>query len=325
MRGEHAWRAKARDRAKPPADEHPPTWADQVAERASPEWVQSVNRRVITALIAIPIVLAMVWFGGWVTFGGAFFIFGLGIYELHSIFHKIGYRPLTGFAFLVGTALLLSALFPAWRYLAIEVIVTALVLGSLSWLLIRRETGKALMDWALTLVMALYLAWPLSYLLNLRGSQLGYQITNHGFVAQGGANNLWWTLVALLGVWAFDSMAFFTGRFFGRHKLAPNISPNKTWEGVVGGTVLALVAAFIVTRPIAPAVAWYHVIVIGLLISFAATVGDLAESLIKRQADVKDSGGFFWGHGGVLDRIDSLLFAGMVIYFYVVLILHGVG
>lgn len=317
---EHAWHIRLQKRPKGPKEA---TWSQTVAERATPEWKLSLTRRVITAAVAIPVVLGMVWFGGWVTFAGAFIIVALGIYELHSMFHKIGYLPLTWFALIVTTALLLGGVFAPFRNLFQELTITALVLGSLSWLLIRRhQTGTALVDWALTLVMALYLGWPLSYLVTLRGMNPAYLPTAHGLVTTPSTNNFWWVLVALFGVWAFDSAAFFAGRFFGKHKLAPIISPAKTWEGVIGGFLLAMAAVLVFTRPISTGVAWYHIIALGVLISFAATVGDLAESLIKRQADVKDSGGFFWGHGGVLDRIDSLLFASVVVYFYVVLVVH---
>jgi phosphatidate cytidylyltransferase len=286
-----------------------------IFRRATPEWLRSLSRRLITALIAIPVVVALVWYGGWVAFAGGVLLLGLGIYELHSMFHKLGYNPLTGLSFLFGVALFVGAIWsPTWRQTVMEAVISALVLGSLSWLLItRHEPGKALMDWALTLVMTLYLAWPFSYLLTLRGGTPG----DH-------TPRFWWLMVVLFGVWAFDSAAFFAGRFFGKHYLAPVISPGKTWEGAIGGTLFTTAAVFVFSRPIQPAVAWYHVLALSVLISFAATIGDLAESLIKRQAGVKDSGNFFWGHGGVLDRIDSLLFASVVVYFYATMVLHVV-
>lgn len=320
---EHVLKVKHSER--PPKDPDAESWAQSVAKRATPEWKVSVGRRFLTAGIAIPVVLTLIWFGGWVTFAGALLILGLGIYELYVMFHKIGNDPLPTFSFIVGTALLAGGLFPTWRTTIMEITITALVLGSLSWLLIRRhQTGSALVDWALTLVMALYLGWPLSYLMALRGVDPAYAFTSHGLATTSGTQHFWWILVVFFGAWAFDSAAFFAGRFFGNHLLAPSISPKKTWEGVIGGVLLATAAVYVFTLPIAGGVAWYHIIALGLLISFAATIGDLAESLIKRQADMKDSGTFFWGHGGVLDRIDSLLFVGVVVYFYVVLVLHGI-
>jgi phosphatidate cytidylyltransferase len=314
---DQAWR-------EAPGQKPPPSYSHRhntIAERASPEWLKSLSRRVITAIVAIPIVLAVVWYGGWVACILTLFLLGLGIYELKTMFEKLGYHPLTILSFIYGTVLCLGAMisppntfFYLDRQTISELTVTTLVLGTLAWLLMRRQgLGTALLDWALTLVMTLYLAWPLSYLLTLRGSISG--ATSPRF---------WWLLIALFGVWAFDSAAFFVGRFFGRHHLAPTVSPGKTWEGVIGGYLLTLVAVFVFSIPMRSTIAWYHVLILGTLISFAATIGDLAESLIKRQANVKDSGKFFWGHGGVLDRIDSLLFAAVVVYFYVALVLRAI-
>ncbi len=304
-----AWRITLRNQ---PWYRRAASWTQHVVSRATPDWLKSLSKRLITAAIAIPIVLGISWYGGWAAFGGAVLILGLGIYELHTMFHKLGYRPLTLFSFSFGVALFLAALPLAapYRSLVVEAVISLLVLGSLSWLLLTRHApGTALMDWALTLVMSLYLAWPISYLLALRGMVVGT-----------GSPRFWWMVVVFLGVWAFDSGAYFAGRFFGAHALAPAISPGKTWEGVVGGSLLALASVFVFTRFITPPIAWYHVVALGILISFAATIGDLAESLIKRQANVKDSGNFFRGHGGVLDRIDSLLFAIVVVYFYTALL-----
>jgi phosphatidate cytidylyltransferase len=122
-----------------------------------------------------------------------------------------------------------------------------------------------------------------------------------------------------LGVWGFDGAAFFAGRYFGRHKLAPHVSPAKTWEGVAGGLVLSIIAALMLTvKPLG--VPWYQAILLGILIGLAAVLGDLAESLLKRQTHVKDSGNFMPGHGGMLDRIDSLIFAVIVVYLFTQLV-----
>jgi phosphatidate cytidylyltransferase len=318
MRGDDAWHVPLRERVW---YQRSAGWLQGVVARVTPDWLRSLAKRLVTAFVAIPIVFALMWFGGWVAFGGAVLILGLGIYELHSMFVKLGYHPLTWFSFIFGIILFASTLFAplldtplhdTLRDTLVEATVSLLILGSLTWLLMRRnKPGTALIDWALTLVMTLYLAWPLSFLLRVRG------------MTPGNTPAFWWLMTIFFGVWAFDSAAFFAGRLFGKHLLAPTVSPGKTWEGTIGGTLLTLAAAWVFTRPISPAVAWYHALALGLLISFAATVGDLAESLIKRQAGVKDSGKFFWGHGGVLDRIDSLLFTAVVVYFYLAIVLHA--
>ncbi len=117
-----------------------------------------------------------------------------------------------------------------------------------------------------------------------------------------------------LTTWAGDTGAFYVGRALGRHPLAPRLSPKKTVEGALGGAA-ATVAAAALGRPwIWPRFAWGHAILIGLVLAVAGMLGDLCESAVKRAAGVKDSGGLIPGHGGVLDRLDSVIFAGPVLY-----------
>lgn len=119
----------------------------------------------------------------------------------------------------------------------------------------------------------------------------------------------WWLLGAMAMVWLADIGAYFAGRAFGRHKLAPGISPGKTWEGVAGGVVAVLLFVLVCRVFVAPlqAVAWPLLIAFALIYTATSVEGDLFESLLKRQAGVKDSGDLLPGHGGLLDRIDSLL------------------
>ena len=129
-----------------------------------------------------------------------------------------------------------------------------------------------------------------------------------------------WILTLVLVVWAFDTAAYFVGRRFGRHSFMAHISPKKTVEGVAGGVIAAgvvgglLVAAF--GRP------WLAGLGLGIVVAAAAQAGDLAESMLKRAAGAKESGTLIPGHGGMLDRVDSFLFAAPVAYFYVVSVLH---
>jgi phosphatidate cytidylyltransferase len=129
-----------------------------------------------------------------------------------------------------------------------------------------------------------------------------------------------WILVLVLVVWAFDTFAYVTGRRLGRHPFMAHISPSKTLEGVVGGLVAAaLVGAVLVAALGRP---WLAGLGLGLVLAAAAQAGDLAESMLKRAAGAKESGTLIPGHGGMLDRVDSFLFAAPVAYFYVVSILH---
>ncbi|HWZ19523.1 MAG TPA: phosphatidate cytidylyltransferase [Ktedonobacteraceae bacterium] len=273
------------------------------SEKDSRQWNRTVGQRVITAVIAIPVVLAFVWLSGWWGFAVAIIAVILSVYELHNMMVHEGYHPLIWMSFALSILFLLAAMFPPQRLILLEVGLSAALLITLPLLFIRKKLDGAMVDWSLTLAIPVYLGWPLSVFLLLRGFQGGI---TPGF---------WWVLTVFLGVWGFDSGAFFAGHFFGKHKLAPAISPAKTWEGVAGGLVFSIAAALLLTTwPLG--VPWYLAILLGILIGIASTLGDLAESLIKRQTHVKDSGQFMPGHGGLLDRIDSLLFAVIVVFIF---------
>jgi len=262
----------------------------------------SLAQRVLTAVVVIPLVMLVVWFGGWWAFVAVALITIVSLFEVERMLTAEGFRPLIGLSFLLAFAFLLGAMFPSWHVRLLEGGLSAIIIATFVWLLLRRDQRGAIADWALTITVPVYIGWPLSFLLLLRGSQPGL------------VPGTWWLLVLLLTVWGFDTAAFFTGRYFGRHKLLAAVSPSKTWEGVAGGLALAIIAAVAVTRPIG--VPWYHAIAIGLLTGIAGQLGDLAESLLKRQTHVKDSGTIMPGHGGILDRVDSILFAVLVVYFY---------
>jgi phosphatidate cytidylyltransferase len=280
-----------------------PDVQSNTSEKASKQWNRSVGQRVITAVIAMPVVLAIVWLGGWWGFAAGILAVILSVYELHNMMLHEGYHPLIVISFALSILFLVAAMLPQQRLILLEVGLSTAVLITLPLLFFRKKLEGAMVDWSLTLAIPIYLGWPLSVFLLIRGFQIG---VSTGF---------WWVLTVFLGVWGFDSGAFFAGHFFGRHKLAPNISPAKTWEGVAGGLILSIIAALLCTAwPLA--VPWYLAILLGILIGIAATLGDLAESLIKRQTHVKDSGQFMPGHGGILDRIDSLLFAVIVVFIF---------
>jgi phosphatidate cytidylyltransferase len=134
-----------------------------------------------------------------------------------------------------------------------------------------------------------------------------------------------WKLVffLLLVVWMGDSGAYYVGKTFGKHKLSPRISPKKTVEGLAGGIATSVIAAVVIHFTFFPEFPLIHAIIAGVILSFAGVVGDLAESMWKRSADVKDSGTLLPGHGGFLDRFDSILFTAPILYCYWTLIVHG--
>jgi len=145
-----------------------------------------------------------------------------------------------------------------------------------------------------------YLALPLSYLVLIKGLPGGE----------------WWIMFLMLIIWANDTFAYFTGRAVGRTRLSPAISPKKTIEGAAGGLVGGAAASLIFNHLFGLGMDVLPAIVLSVVIGVVAIIGDLAESVLKRAAGVKDSGALIPGHGGILDRIDSLLFAIPVIYYF---------
>ncbi|HEY7984364.1 MAG TPA: phosphatidate cytidylyltransferase [Ktedonobacterales bacterium] len=279
--------------------------AEQARAGAAREWWSSLGRRTATAFALIPVVVALVWFGGWVAFAGATLTLLLALFELRAMLAQRGWHLVFLLSLAFGVDFLLAAMLPQQRAALLQIGITATLAGAFTWLILTRRATleNSLTDWALTLALPVYLGWPLSLFLAMRGAVAGYKPA--GF---------WWVLTTLFCVWAFDTFALLGGRVWGRTKLAPWISPKKTWEGAAVGLVFALIAGFVFTRPLG--IAWYHGLAIGAVVSVAATIGDLAESLLKRDTGVKDSGSIVPGHGGILDRTDSLLFGAMAVFFY---------
>ena len=174
---------------------------------------------------------------------------------------------------------------------------------SLVWLLVRQRREGAFISWAWTLGGILYVGWLLSYFVGLRGLEDGRN----------------WVFLAILVTFGSDTAAYFVGKALGRHKLAPRISPGKTWEGTIAGFAGAIVISllFTLSTPLQLPIGYGQAVLLGFLISLFGQLGDLAESLLKRNTGVKDSGSLLAGHGGFLDRIDSIVFAGVVVYYYV--------
>jgi phosphatidate cytidylyltransferase len=178
------------------------------------------------------------------------------------------------------------------------------ILACMAWHLLDYEKGRdrAASDFAVTTAGIVYLGWIGAYLVTLRTMPDG----------------LWWLLIVLPTIWLADMAAYFIGIRFGKHRLSPRLSPKKSWEGywagVIFGTLSAVGLTFIWHTFGGPAVAWWQAIALGLILSTLTTLGDLGESMIKRQAGVKDSSNIFPGHGGVLDRIDSWLWGAALGY-----------
>lgn len=234
----------------------------------------------------------------------------VGLYEFFSLVEKKGIPVYKYFGVFVG------AMIPLSIYLRFEptrgwelAFITALCLLLFILQFVRRESAHAIVGVSTTLFAILYVAWFFSFFLKLK-------LLGDDTFADGSRLVAYLLLVTKSG----DMGAYFVGTYFGRHALIARISPKKSVEGAFGGFVFSL-AASMLCKFLIPQLEYFHLVILGILLGALAQVGDLSESLIKRDCGVKDSSVFFPGLGGVLDIIDSLLFTAPVFYFYVRILL----
>jgi phosphatidate cytidylyltransferase len=287
-------------------------------------------KRILTALVLIPLVLLLVFKAPFAVI--ALTVCAVAILAIHEYLHiasHYGAEPFRWLTYGLTVALFAAAFYaavPPKQYLVVAVLSLALFLNLIAAMrsdsLKQGFTSAALSYFGLP-----YIGLSLATLLWIRAQNDG----------------VFWLVVLFATVWAGDSVAMYVGKSLGRHKLAPRVSPNKTWEGsfgsLLGSLAFSLVAlhfrwqiisadgllkrsrgadswqAFVPARPHLGAF-----ILLVIVLNIAAQFGDLVESVIKRGADVKDSGSLLPGHGGILDRIDALLFAAPVLWYYLAII-----
>lgn len=263
-------------------------------------------RRILTAIILIPAVVCLIlWGPPYLLTVAVIIITEVGVWEFFRLAENSGSGVLRipGYAF----ASLFAASWASPRWFAFRELLGATTyifpLVLLAWaLLSNRKLDGFLSSVASTLLGVLYVAVPLSLLVWII------------CVREGTGRHL--VLFALILVWSGDTIAFFVGKAWGRRKLWTRISPGKTWEGSAASLVAAVLVGLLFIRFLGRNVNYVEAVILSVLINVAAQLGDLAESALKRSAGVKDSSQLVPGHGGVLDRIDALLFAAPVLWYY---------
>jgi phosphatidate cytidylyltransferase len=275
-----------------------------------------LRQRVISAAILIPALVAILILGSpWIA-GVVAIVTGLAAVEVFRLLRAAGYPSLAT----LGTVLALAVVVDAAQPQLVDS--SGLILFAVGAMVIAVGTfalpdpRDGLATWVTTVFGAFYVAL-LGFILRL--GHVAPDLPVGAQLAALGAERGWIVLL-VLGVWAYDTGAYFVGRRFGRRRFLVHVSPSKTWAGLVGGTIAATVAVSLLLGGLGqPPVSG---LLLGPLIALASQAGDLAESLLKRAAGAKDSGALIPGHGGVLDRIDSFLFAAPVVTLYVVVAVH---
>ena len=257
--------------------------------------------RILSAFVFIGVVLAALFLGTYGVYALAIGLAGLALWEFRGLSDGMGSRAPSWLLFPLGAFFVFSG--TVLKQVDVAVVLSLALVGGLGAFLVVPGRRQGLSRWAMGLAGALYIGMPFNYYLLLYTSQ------PHGLV---------WTAFTIFAVIASDAAALLVGSRVGKHPFFASISPHKTLEGAIAGVVAAILV-MLVGVTIVLGISPIHAIVIGFLVGTTAELGDLVESQMKRLADVKDSSHLIPGHGGVLDRLDSILFPPILVYFYVTL------
>ncbi|WP_276902830.1 phosphatidate cytidylyltransferase [Frischella perrara] len=277
-------------------------------------------QRLLAALVLIPIVIAGLFFLSISNFAIVMLvIFALSSWEWAQFLHFTTKRSKSIFTILLTTLAAIIYYLPSYVYLPINIF-EIILLSSIAWwsvaLVLVLSYPKSVKLWGTSffnkLLFAFFTLMPFSI------AMIQLRQINYGLNSYEGA---YWLLYILVLVWATDSGAYFAGRLWGKHKLAPSVSPGKTIEGLMGGVASSIIIGLLVYYSHFFNAPFYPFMISSVVAIFASVLGDLTESMFKREANIKDSGHLIPGHGGILDRIDSLtaampIFAAFILYIF---------
>jgi phosphatidate cytidylyltransferase len=259
--------------------------------------------RILSAFVILAIVLGAIYSGTYGAYALAILLGGLALWEFRGLSDGMGSRAPSWLLFPLGAFFAFSG--TVLKGIDVNLVLALALVGGLAAFLFVPGRRQGLGRWAMGVAGALYIGMPLNYYLLLYTSQ------PHGLV---------WALFIIFAIVANDALALLVGSSIGRHPFFPAISPHKTLEGAIAGVVGSVIVMLVGVSAII-GLAPVHAIAIGILVGVSAQAGDLVESQMKRIAEVKDSSNLIPGHGGVLDRLDSILFPPILVYFYL-LVFH---
>jgi phosphatidate cytidylyltransferase len=272
-------------------------------------------KRILTALVVLPVLIASILIPSlwWVFLLLAAAAMVLGLWEFYLLTKRLQLKPDPTAGFIAGAALVTISIQndPAVAILLVQFVIIALTIGTLIAATLRGAPfEKMIASTAVTILGVLYVPLLGSHLISMR----------MGFAPTLSAHLLSFFFLVLMGA---DAGAYYIGRAFGKHKLAPSISPGKTWEGAVGGVVAALAMATLAHFWFFRELPLKYMLPLAVVMTLLGILGDLVESALKRGAGAKDAANILPGHGGILDRLDSLLFNAPLIYYFARFYFHS--
>lgn len=271
-----------------------------------------LRSRILTAIVLGPPVIAAALLGGiWAVFA-IVLLFGIGIIEYRQLLSRRGFTIPGGILLPALVLFCLDRLLWGAQYQT--PILMLAISTSMVWALIavRQEPESIFLTLAFTLVGLMYLAWSGAHFIGILQFPSG----------------TFWTITALLLVWSADIGAYAVGNLAGKHLLLPKVSPKKTWEGYLAGIVASGLAALLLVLggqawEGGSSIRWTVLVPLGLLVGALSPAGDLLISVVKRYVDAKDAGKILPGHGGLLDRLDSIFVSGLLTYYFLLLFVFG--
>jgi phosphatidate cytidylyltransferase len=273
--------------------------------------------RTTTAIVFVGVLLTAIFFN-YISFVTLFLVVSIwGLIEFYQIAEKLGAKPYKWIGIISGLSLFMygaisnsyySHLISPTAILSVVIVLPFFVFIAALF----NNTSNAITNLVFTLAGIIYVVLPFSLLMHIA-------CIDQAFAGVMAPYNFHYVLGIICLIWISDVSAYLVGSLIGKHKLYERISPGKTWEGTIGATILTIACSFLIHH-FFPELALKHWVVIAVLVSVFGTIGDLVESMFKRQAGIKDSGKIMPGHGGILDRFDSLLFVAPFVYAYLTLI-----
>lgn len=275
--------------------------------------------RLLVAAFFIPLLIFIMLFGEATFFLFSVLVIGVSLYEFYTMLEKKGVKIYKKTGIIIGSSI------PVYMYLSklgklgnenyndlFHMMFVFTIILFISRRIIKGDIDKAIMEISYTMFGIVYIGFLFSHFFLLQYISTD-SIRIFGVdVSQGRL----WALSSQLLIWASDSAAYFVGINIGKHKLIPKVSPKKSVEGAVGAVIAPILALFWFKAWYLTGISFVHCIILGALIGVFGQLGDLGESLFKREFEIKDSGNFLMGHGGMWDRFDSLIFVAPIVYYY---------
>ncbi|NQW30845.1 MAG: phosphatidate cytidylyltransferase [Ignavibacteria bacterium] len=284
--------------------------------------MNTLTKRILVGVVGIPLAVATMYIGGWLFTAVVAAVSTIALWEYYTLVNakEISANVWAGMVWnfiVIGTvtAVVESTGFDALNWVFLLVALVFLMPISILTLELFRNRPHPIFNSASTILGIIYVTPAFAALEFLRNAQSSVLVTSvgqwDGFII---------VLALFVSVWACDTAAYFVGSKFGRNKILPRVSPNKSWQGAIAGAIAAVLSFVLITQYWLDGAVLVHSIAVGLIVGVMGQVGDFAESMLKRDAGVKDSSALIPGHGGMLDRFDSMIFVSTITLIYILIV-----